>query len=126
MMQVLCRFRRGFEDLFQKEGRFALKPLSFAFVQDYQCPAAGWAGLGKWFFPGSETAVRIIGATVEYPPLTGFAFHQIAAIFRAGNAYLLQEGLGMPAGGEGAAADKLAKAPIAVHQFIAAQRAGTP
>src|SRR3990170_451773 len=112
MMQVLCRFRRGFEDLFQKEGRFALKALSFAFVQDYQCPAAGWAGFGEGFFPGSETAGWVIGASVEYPPLSGFAFHQIAAVFRAGNPYLLQERLGMPAGREGAAADKLAKAPI--------------
>ncbi|MPN11305.1 hypothetical protein SDC9_158606 [bioreactor metagenome] len=119
-LQYLYLILNSLTDLLDQEGFFAIHTLQFTFVGYYQHTAAfrAWGSYGS--FPGGEIAIGIIGTTKEDAAFAGLALNDLAAIFGASHADLLQEGLGITAFGEVAATDKFAKAAPADDKLVSA------
>src|SRR5690606_20012173 len=90
--------------------RFAVHALGEVLVGDDQRAAATGARRGQRSLPRGEFAGGVIGAAVEDAALAGATLDDIAAIFGAGDADLLEPGLGVAAIREALAADELAVA----------------
>jgi len=119
MLQGLCLFwTRNFK-LLKKIGILAVYALYFVLVAEHKQTAA--MGTWRWdgFFPRSEIAGGVIGASVKHPAFAGLADDQVTAIFGALNADLLQQGFGISACGKIAASNKFAIAPPSDDQFSA-------
>src|SRR3990172_10933052 len=100
--------------------------LGVVLVRRNQQTAAFGAGLGHGALPRREITRRIIGASVEYPPLAGLALGQFAAAFGALDANFLQPRLGVAALREVRTADEFAVAAVPDDERVARLRAIPP
>ena len=84
-------------NLFPQEFGLAGQALHLAFIGDNQGAFTLWAFGGNRPFPGTEFAFRVIGTAEKGAAFAGLALNNIAAVFRAGYANLLEERLSMAA-----------------------------
>ena len=121
MLQGLCLFCLSLPDLFDKETFLTVQALHFPFVLDHQHTFAIRTWLRNRHLPRCKITFRVIGASIEDPPLARSAFHNFAiAALRTMHVNLFQPRLCVTALREIAATDEFTKTSPTDYQIMPA------